>query len=340
MQLWEWGEVRRATGWKPHYLAVEGPAGFESTALLLERPISRVGTLFYTPRGPLWKDTGPEGLRSLAAAVRQLARSRGGVVWRIDPYIAETAVSARASLEAAGFLAVDMPWSYWNQPRYIMLLSLEGGKDAVFSAMNTKERYKIRSAAKQGVAIERPDISESHIEEFYHLMKVTARKKAIAVRELGWYARVLRVFGATGHAALFLARRGQDLVSAGMSIRMGTRAWLMYLASDYSSSRASWGLQWDMVSWAAESGCSNYDFRGTATNYPPRPDDKGYGVYQFKKSFGAQVVPLLGYFDLVLAPARYRALRYAEHHLLPLGERALEGLAALRKLRQRASRGS
>jgi peptidoglycan pentaglycine glycine transferase (the first glycine) len=340
MQLWEWGEVRSTTGWKPHYLAVEGPAGFEATALVLERPISRVGSLFYTPRGPLWKDTGPEGLRSLAAAVRQLARSRGGVLWRIDPYIAESEVSSRPNLEATGFRALDMAWSYWNQPRYVMLLSLEGGKDAVFNAMNKKDRYEIRSAAKQGVAIERPEIRESNIEEFYRLMKVTARKKAIAVRDLDWYARVLRVFGAAGHAALFLARRGRDLVSAGMSIRMGTRAWLMYLGSDYSSSRASWALQWDMVSWAVESGCSKYDFRGTATNYPPRPNDKGYGVYQFKKSFGAQVVPLLGYFDLVLAPARYRALLYAEHHLLPLGERALEILAALRKLRQRAIRGS
>lgn len=329
MQLWEWGEVRGTTGWKPHYLAVEGLAGFEATALVLERTIPGLGTLFYSPRGPLWNPDCPGGLLSLAGAVRRLAGARRGVLWRIDPYVIESDVLSRSTLEAGGFRALDMPWSYWNQPKYVMQLPLEGGSDAVLRAIDGRDRYKIRYAPKHGVQIERPSITATDINDFYHLMKATARKKAIPVRDLGWYANLLRVFGTAGYAALFLARNGQDPVSAGTSIRMGTRAWLMYLGSDYSTSLASWALQWDMVSWAVESGCSHYDFRGSATNYPPRPEDKGYGVYRFKKSFGAQLVPLLGYFDLVFGPARYRALRYAEHRLLPFRERALDVLAAL-----------
>jgi lipid II:glycine glycyltransferase (peptidoglycan interpeptide bridge formation enzyme) len=226
-----------------------------------------------------------------------------------------------------------MAWSYWNQPKYIMLLSLCDGKDAILRSLDRKDRYKIRHAAKQGVVFEQAAINESNVAEFHRLMNLTASKKSIPFREVGWYIDLLNALGPAGHAALFLARKGPESVSAGISIRMGSKAWLMYLASDYSTSLASWGLVWEMISWATESGCTSYDLRGTATNYPPSPSDKGFGVYQFKKSFGARLTPLLGYFDLVLAPTRYRAVRYAESRLLPVGERALEVLTALRGVR-------
>ena len=180
---------------------------------------------------------------------------------------------------------------------------------------------------------EQAAISQPNIAEFHRLMGLTASKKRIPVREVRWYVDLLNVFGPADRAALFLARKDQESVSAGISIRMGPKAWLLHLASDYSTGLANWGLMWEMVSWGIDSGCASYDFRGTATNYPPSPLDKGYGVYQFKKSFGAQLTPLLGYFDLVLAPMRYQAFRYAERRLLPVGERALEALAPLRRIR-------
>ena len=331
MQLWEWGEIRRTSGWEPHYLAVESKGELDAVALVLTRAIPGLGTLLYTPRGPLWNPANPDGLRQLVAKVQRLAQARRGLVWRIDPYVTESEASVRLALEAEGFRTLDMAWSYWNQPKYVMLLSLEGGKPAVLSAIDRRDRYKIRYAPKHGVAIERAPFGEKHVDDFHRLMTATARKKAIPVRDRDWYSNLLRSFGKTGQAELFFARVGEEPVSAGISIRMGTRAWLMYLGSDYSAKLATWALQWDMVAWAADSGCTVYDFRGTATNFPPSPHDKGYGVYQFKKSFGPSIVPLAGYFDRVFNAGRYRLFRYAERRLLPLGERGMEALTALRR---------
>jgi hypothetical protein len=75
-----------------------------------------------------------------------------------------------------------------------------------------------------------------------------------------------------------------------------------------------------MLRWAMAQGCTTYDFGGTGTSYPPQETDKGYGVYQFKQSFGAQIVRWYGYADCVFAPARYTAFRLLERNL-PLGER-------------------
>ena len=69
-----------------------------------------------------------------------------------------------------------------------------------------------------------------------------------------------------------------------------------------------------------ESGCRQYDFLGTATNYPPSESDKGYGVYRFKKSFGSELTIMLGYFDYVFQPTLYRLMTFAERKL-PAGEK-------------------
>ena len=333
MQLWQWGEVRKSSGWRPHYFALDGPDGIDAVALVLERQVPGFGTLLYTPRGPLWRQRSPGCLSSLATVVRDFARARGGVVWRADPYIAESECAERADLVQAGFRPADMPWSYWNQPRYIMRLDTGIGSARILESMDRKDRYQVRHAAKEGVVFAQVPVDDAHMGHAYRLMQATAHKKGIPLRDYSSFSCFLRTFSAAGHAALFLAQRGSVPVSAGASVIMGRTAWLFHLGSDYSVRNANWGLQWHMLCWAIDSGCTTYDFRGSATNFPPQPTDKGYGVYLFKRSFGAQLVPLVGYFDLVFGPTRYRALRYAEHRLLPLGERAMEGLAALRRIR-------
>ena len=54
---------------------------------------------------------------------------------------------------------------------------------------------------------------------------------------------------------------------------------------------------------------------GSGTNYPPRESDLGYGVYQFKRSFGSICEAYAGYYDLVFRPTLYVVLRAAERRL-------------------------
>jgi peptidoglycan pentaglycine glycine transferase (the first glycine) len=330
MQLYEWGQVRECSGWIPHYFGLMDSGRIVAIALVLERRIPALGALFYSPRGPLWDSTAPDQVRHFARALNDFAHSRGGIIWRVDPYVDEANVAARHGLLSAGFRDISLQWSYWNQPRYIMRLDTSAGKDQVLVAMDRKDRYKVRHSTKHGVKFEEVDPDQKHLEAFYRMMRATALKKRIPVRDRAYFSTFLQLFVREGHAALFDAKKDEQTASAGISIRMGRTAWLMHLGSDYSVPLANWGLQWEMLSWAIDSGCTMYDFRGSATNFPPSPSDKGYGVYKFKQSFGAELVPLLGYFDLVLRPMPYRLFRYAERRLLPLGERLLEKASGIR----------
>src|SRR2546425_9617280 len=52
-------------------------------------------------------------------------------------------------------------------------------------------------------------------------------------------------------------------------------------------------------------------FRSSGTHFPPSERDEGYGVYQFKRGFGASLRYWIPYHDLVFRPGLYRLARIA-----------------------------
>ncbi|WP_447977168.1 lipid II:glycine glycyltransferase FemX [Candidatus Nitrospira bockiana] len=318
-QSYEWGEVREAQGWRPWYVAVADGEEWAGAALILSKSLpGGVGTLLYSPRGPIL-GSHPAALPALVEAARQIARETGGLFWRIEPPVLFDDAERARGFESAGFRAVPMEWSYWNRPKYEMQMSIAEGEAAVFAKLGTKIRTKVRHAAKRGVVIEEGD-GELDLEHFYRLLQDTGMKKRIPVRGLDYFRVLHRTLIKPGMARLFLARKDATPVAGGISVRFGAGASLLYLSNDYSMQRAGWAIQWEMIRWAIAHGCRTYDFGGTGTNYPPSETDKGYGVYQFKRSFGAEIVRWYGYADYVFDRWRYGAFRAIERHL-PYGER-------------------
>ena len=318
-QAYEWGEIRRTHGWEPHYLALERGGEWVAAALILTKRLpAGLGTILYSPRGPMV--TGWEGaVQALVEAVGLLARSCGGLFWRVEPPVQDEDSFLSSQLTNAGFITVAQEWSYWNRPKYEMQLNIAEGETAVFAKLGSKIRTKIRHASKRGVVIDE-GCGEQDIESFYRLLKNTGTKKRIPVRGLDYFHALYRTLIKSGMARLFLARKDSTPVAGGLTVRYGSMATLLYLSNDYSMQRAGWAVQWEMLRWAIAHGCRTYDFGGTGTSYPPQETDKGYGVYQFKHSFGAQIVRWYGYADYVFRPVSYQAFRLIEQQL-PYGER-------------------
>lgn len=319
-QSYEWGDIRRTQGWMPHYAAItEGDTWVAASLVLAKRLPGGLGSVLYSPRGPITTPDGGGALPALVAVVREIAEPIGGIFWRIEPPVrAHDGVAARG-FACAGFRRLSQEWSYWNRPKYDMHLSVSDGEAAVFSRISSRTRGKIRYAPKQGVIVE-TGYGDRDVESFYRLMTNTARKKRIPVRGLDYFSTLYWTLEKAGMGRLFLARRGDQPVAAGLSSRFGRLASLLYLSNDYSVKYAGWAVQWEMLRWAISEGCAVYDFAGTGTSYPPRKADKGYGVYQFKKSFGAEIIAWYGYADYVFRPVRYGWFRAIEQSL-PYGER-------------------
>ncbi len=320
-QSYEWGQVRQREGWEPHLLPVTPDGSGARGALVLSKALPGLGRIFYSPSGPPVDWSSRAEVEALLGRVRDLAREKRAIMWRVEPRVLESDAASASHLADAGFERLAQTWSYWNRPKYEMHLALDGGADQVFSKIGSGTRNKVRQAGRQGVVVE-PVSGAAHLDVVFGFLTNTSRKKQILLRSREYYRHLHDVFERSGRAQAFLARRGPDPIAAGMTAAFDGIATGVYIGSNYVVRNANYALQWEMIRWAIERGCHTYDFAGTGTGYPPTPGTRGYGVYMFKRQFAAEIVVWYGYADLVFRRLPYRALRAAER-ALPYGEKVL-----------------
>lgn len=318
MQSYAWGQFRRKLGWEPRYCVLKDGSAIRAAALILARSVPYSGVkVLYAPRGPVVdfanEATALAFLDQLGAHVR---RERA-IFLRCDPYWPESA-NAPSDQPFSSLLHVPRDWSSWNQPRFVLWLDLSGDEEAVLGRATSRCRNDVRRGYRNGIVYSQGTVAD--IDEFFRLMVLTGQHKGIAFHGGDYYRRLYEIVNGSARLQLFVGRYEGQAITAGMSIAYGEKAWLLYAASspEFYRLRANRAQQWEMIKWAHQAGCARYDFRGSATNDPPSPKDPGFGVYEFKKSFGPEFTRLVGYFDLVRRPILYRALRIAEDHLLPM----------------------
>lgn len=322
MQSYAWGELQRQAGWGVHRIAVVDQENIQAAAQLLSRAVPLTGQrIFYAPRGPVLTCANGDAPNLLSSAMRScMARARGAFL-RADPYRRE-GDEADTALKAMGFEKVPRDWSYWNAPRFVFWLDLRGGEEALLKAMPGNTRREIRNGYAKAVEYSHGGFDD--LDDFHRLLVSMSQHKGIAVHDLDYYRRLYSTLAASCKTQLFLARYEGKVIGVGMSVAFGSTAWLLYAASDsnYFKLGINRNVQWEMIRWALDLGCTRYDFRGTATGDPPSESDPGYGVYRFKKSFGPEFTRLAGYYDLVGSRSVYRIARFGEEKVLPSAYRA------------------
>ena len=65
----------------------------------------------------------------------------------------------------------------------------------------------------------------------------------------------------------------------------------------------NYALQWRMIEWAKQNGCTMYDFRGVSGDLDP--DNPLYGLYRFKKGFNGEFTEFIGEYDLPFSKILY-----------------------------------
>ncbi|HDL04173.1 MAG TPA: peptidoglycan bridge formation glycyltransferase FemA/FemB family protein, partial [candidate division Zixibacteria bacterium] len=330
MQSFGWSNVQQQSGWKKScFAAIDDDDEIRGAAILLSKPLPVLKrSIYYIPRGPVVNLDDSIAFSFLMESICKYVKDNKGIFVRIDPYLEEN-TEVDLLFADSGFKKLDSKWSFWNGPKYVLWLRLDEGIDALFKKLPGKIRNKIRYPSKKGVEFVRGDLSDIH--DFYSLMLETATQKGIGHHSLDYYKKLYKTLSDCGIAQLFMAKFEGRSIATGISLAYGKRAWLLYLASskEYFKLRPNRALQWEMIKWAVEQGCTVYDFRGTATDDPPSPADPGYGVYEFKKSFGPDFIRLAGYYDYVVNKPLYLLFIFAEKYLFDL---MVKGLVWLSKL--------
>lgn len=334
LQSRAWAEHRATKGWRPRYLV--GDDG--SATLALSRPWPIVGGAgAYIPRGPAPTAGVDDAVARLDGVTRWLAE-RG-----VDVVASDAEVPAQGYAERIARLGYR-PIEEIQPSRHRLSVRLGRGvtEESALENVAKSTRQRIRQAERDGLAIVRHDAAAADdgrrpgahddlvtpaeafgtaIGRFHDLATQTADRRHFVLGSrasfLDWTTRAF----AAGHLVLLLAadEAGEAAPVAGLMLyRHGGRL-STALSGDRPDARdghpgAFHLLRWRAIQLAIREDAVEMDLGGVdvaGARHEPKPGEPMYGLYQHKRSFGAEWVELPGAHERVIRPARYLAGRVA-----------------------------
>jgi lipid II:glycine glycyltransferase (peptidoglycan interpeptide bridge formation enzyme) len=313
-QTFEWGEVRRQSGWRPHRFAVFLDDVCIGAISILSRTLLGHSAL-YAPRGPLLEPKDDAAWQGVMDAVALVARRTRAVFLRVSPGAPQEDLPFHEALLRRGFIALPDNWTTWNAPRIVLIGDLTGDEQQVRQRIRRRLREYVAAAPRTGLSV-RPAATDDDVRTFYALMLSMGIHKTYPVRKLEHFRALWREFVSRGLGVLLLAEKAGVPAGGLLGVKCDHVAYM--ICASVRGHREGGKLQpgpllyWSFLQWARAEGCRAINWGGSGTNFPPRRDDPGYGVYQFKRGFGSALEYRVGYYDLPLRPALYRTFRVAE----------------------------
>ena len=319
LHAYGWGRVRRIDGWQPCYLVTKENDAITGMIMILVKRIPCTGlSIMYAPKGPLWDPSRRDVLRTLLAGVREEGRRRRAIFVRIDPNLPEGMFDEESDpFVQEGFMHLEHRWTFWNSPRdvYRVDLTKARNEEELFRTIEHSARKSVRKSQKEGVAI-RPAENEDELRRFYEIFSNISVEKGFMCRRYEYQLALWREFVERGHGRLFLGIYREEIIGGAICLMFGGKCLGMHMGtiSEYAKLQTHSAYIWAVLSWAKQTGCSWFSFRGVGTTSTQE---------NFKKKFHPQEVALAGYYDLPFRPLLYRIFSCLEFQFLPRAWRSL-----------------
>ncbi|HAA89180.1 MAG: Aminoacyltransferase FemX [Thermoanaerobacterales bacterium 50_218] len=307
LQTYEWGELKKRTGWEPlRVLLTRNGEPIAAVSLLMRSLPAFQRTILYAPRGPIFGERcDQEGEDVFWNEVVKLARRHRAIFLKVDPDVPVNNQEYRLNLEKRGFRPQGTREGFGGvQPRFVFRLDLTPSEEQLLAAMHSKTRYNIRLAMRRGVRVRLAETKDD-LKIFYKLLQETAKRDRFLIRSYEYFEGIWDLFVVSGKARVFLAEYQGEIIAGTLAFHCGDRAWYLYGASGnkHRNVMPNHLLQWEMIRWARSLGCKIYDFRGVPGD--DNPENPLHGLYRFKKGFGAEFTEFIGEYDLVISPFWY-----------------------------------
>ena len=310
-QSLEWGKVK--TSWKKEVILSEDSNGnIQGSLCVWIRKIPIFGNIMYSSRGPICDIHNEEILKDLTSGANELARKYNAFVLRIEPDILKNDEKYREIIEKNGYKIKDDSKDFKDeiQPRFVFRLNIKGKtEDEVFAGFHSKTRYNIRLANKKGVVIK--EGTREDLKDFHKIMVETGKRDDFIIRSLEYFEKMYDCL-APNHMKLLMAYHDDKPIAGIIPITYGNKTWYLYGASSnsYRNLMPNYLLQWTAIKQAITEKKEIYDFRGVSgvldENHPQ------YGLYRFKKGFGAEFTEFIGEVYIPYKPIIYSLYKFAE----------------------------
>ena len=230
----------------------------------------------------------------------------------MEPDIKKNDKEFREIVEKIGYKVKDDAKDFKDeiQPRFVFRLDIKGKtEDEILAGCHQKTRYNIRLAKRKGVEIR--EGNREDLKDFHKIMIETGSRDGFIIRSLEYFEKMYDEL-APKHMKVLMAYYEGKPISGIIPIMYGNKTWYLYGASsnEHRNLMPNYLLQWEMIRQAIQNGCDVYDFRGVSgvvdESHPQ------YGLYRFKKGFGAEFTEFIGEVYLPFKPLTYKLYKFAE----------------------------
>lgn len=323
MQSPAWARVKR--DWQQEIVVQRDAGGAICAGMSILIRRMGPGALLYAPRGPVCDYQDTDTLRQLLDGARVVAKKYHAHLLKMDPYILASDQALIDRWVAAGCsFQPDAAFYDTVQPRYNYMLPYIGGmtEAQLLAGFSSNTRNKMRHPGKHGVVCK--NVGLAGLDDFYAIYAETGERQNFSVRPKEYLAGILQAF--PDDARLYMCYTAEGIpLCGGIAINYAGKCAHVYgcSADHHRDLRPTYLLQWTLMNWALEKGCTIYDMQGVAIHEEDCP--ALYGVLGFKQSFKGEIVTTAGEFCVVYSRWKNAAFTFA-----------LRARKALRKaLRQR-----
>ena len=310
-QSLEWGKVK--TNWiKEVVLAEDENHKIIGSICVWIRKMPIFGNMMYSSRGPVCDIHDKKVLEQLTDGIKELGKKYNAFVLRIEPDIKKDDQEFRKIVEEIGYKIKDDAKDFKDeiQPRFVFRLDIKGKtEDEVLAGCHQKTRYNIRLAKRKGVVVK--EGTREDLKDFHKIMIETGARDGFIIRPLEYFEKMYDEL-APKHMKLLMAYYEDKPISGITPIMYGNKTWYLYGASSnqHRNLMPNYLLQWEMIRQAIQNKCDIYDFRGVSGVVDETHPQ--YGLYRFKKGFGAEFTEFIGEVDWPIKPLTYKLYKMAE----------------------------
>ena len=311
-QSLEWAEIKKPN-WKPEVILAEDEENnIIGSLCVLIRKMPIFGNIMYSSRGPVCDIHDISVMKQLTDGARELAKKYKALALRIEPDIEKEDQPFRDIVTNLGYKIKDDAKDFKDeiQPRFVFRLNIKDKtEEEVMSGFHQKWRYNIRLAGKKGVEVK--EGTKEDLKDFHKIMIETGKRDGFITRPLEYFEKMYDNL-APNHMKLLIAYYEGKPISGVIPIFYGNKTWYLYGASSnqHRNLMPNYLLQWEMIKMAIARKDDMYDFRGVSgvvdESHPQ------YGLYRFKKGFGAKFTEFIGEIYIPYKPLIYKLYKFSE----------------------------
>ena len=303
LQLWGWGEAKRANNWTPHRLALMNGDTIICGAQVLLWPIPRLGkSIAYVPRGPV---VDPAAVKTLLPAIITWAKQHDALYVRVEP----------------SWKSAPLPQGWVKSPHAIQLretytIDLAKDEAALFEPMARKHRQYIRKAERDGVKIRQSTTNNDMLGPVYDIYSQTAARADFGLHDKEYYDRLFAELG--DGQRLYVAEVEGKAAAFLWLAQAGATVYELYggVTDAGQEAKANYFLKWTAILDSKRAGYAIYDFNGRLNE----------GVSRFKDGFGPDETDWIGTWDYPLNALGYKLWEWLWPLAKPIGRRILKAV--------------